>query len=651
MKRTIFEKVNRILPIMFILILVMTACKPNVGRLLDKGDVEELIAALSYERDPEIRAEAALALSELDEVEAIDPMIALLSDDEDETVRSATAKALGQICIADTVQPLIDALEDESEEVQESAISALVMCGDVAVGSLLETLESDNDHLRQSVVKVLAQMGTAVSSDLAKLLSNPDDNVRSGAYDALLMIGSPAVSDVIEAVKESTRVVYKNAIFTASAVMFGPDGTAEGALAVGGRCTKNGNWEGKIVLCDIGKNSYAEKIQIVQESGGVGVIFYNSSGGNIYPSLTNMSNDVNIVSVGVSQENSQLLLNNAVGSPIQIISERASEAIALLEAFGESAIPELIDAVKDPTIDKMSASFLFQKILGSMGSSTIPLVAEMLDDSDAAIRFNAVNILGQIVDERATALIIESLDDPDKSVRYKAIKALGNLRAIEAVEPLVASLSDEEMDIQLAALDALTDIGSPAVDLLMEMYHDPTETDKGSVASALKGIFGETADVVAEMAMSVCMGGSLTDATEYSRNEGDTHPSIIIDEDGMMDSWTYQLPVEWLPFTPDMLQLVVCLGEEEKLAIQVCQYSYSGSGADAPDITRYQYERDVAIYEAFTGEFLGSTTLIGSVPDNCPQVTSSSTTAIYGEKVEISDLANWLSMFGIPLAE
>ena len=645
----ISEKVNRIHLMFLILVLTATACTPNVERLMEKGNVEELIAALSYERDSEVRAGAALVLGELGEADAMAPLIALLADDEDENVRSAAAKAMGQICVVDAVQPLIKALEDESEDVQEASISALVMCGDPAVNALLEALGSENEDVRQSVVEVLSQMDSSVSSDLAKLVITSDGNIRSGAYDALVMIGSPAIPYIIEVVKGSNKVVYNDETYIASEVQYSPYGTAEGLLADGGWCTATGNWEDKIVLCEMGDNSYYEKIQNVQESGGVGILHYNGFEGNIYPSLSNESDDVRIVSVGISQEASQVLLADAVGSRVQIVSEDASGVIDLLAEFGDSAIPELIDAVKDPTIDMMSTSYLFQDVLASMGSIAVSSVIELLDDSSAAVRFNAVNILGQIDDERAMASLIEALGDPDVSVRYKAVKALGNLQVMEAVEPLVNCLSDEDWYVQEAALEALTSIGIPAVDLLMEMYHDQTTTDQGLLASAIKSIFRENEDAIAEVAVSVCLGEAVVDAAEYNRNEGDAHPSVVIDADGDVHSWTYQLPVEWLPFSPEMLQLVVCLGEEEKQAIQVCEYYYTGSGADAPSITRYQYEQSAVLYEAFTGNILTATTLNGALPDACPQSISSSITSITGDDVVISELANWLQNFDIPL--
>jgi len=651
MNSTISKEVNRILLLGLILVFTMTACTPNVERLMEKGDVEELIAALNYERDPEVRAEAALALGKLGEAEAMKPLISTLSDDEDETVRSAAAEAIGQICTADAVEPLMHALEDESEDVRETSKSALVLCSDAAVNSLYEALGSENEDLRQSVVEVFSLMDSSVSLDLAKLLINSDGNIRSGAYDALVMIGSPAIPYIIEAVKETSKVVFNDEVFIASEVRYGPYGTAEGLLADGGACTKTRNWEDKIVLCEMSEKSFDEKMLNVQEGGGVGVIYYNGFEGNIYPSLSDSSDDVHIVSVGVSQQASQVLLANALWKNVQIFSEEASGAIDVLPAFGESAIPYLLDAVKDPAINNTSTSYLFQDVLVSMGPIAVPAIIEMLDESNADVRFNAINMLGQIDDERVVAALIESLEDPEIWIKRVAIKNLGKTKSLEAVDPLVNCLSDEEIDIQEASLEALTSIGMPAVDLLMEMYHDPTTSEKGLIASALKSIFRENADVVAEVVASVCLGEALVDSAEYDPYDGDAHPTIILDENGEVHSWTYKLPVDWFPYTSEMLELVVCLGDEVKKDIQVCEYSYVGSGADAPSITRYQYLQDAALHAAYTGNMIDSTTLSGPLPDACPQTIFSSMTSITGDNIGISELATWLQNFDIPLGK
>jgi serine protease len=50
-----------------------------------------------------------------------------------------------------------------------------------------------------------------------------------------------------------------------------------GAIADGGQCTTAGAWSGKVVLCQRGTNSFADKVKVVQNGGGVAAVIYNNA--------------------------------------------------------------------------------------------------------------------------------------------------------------------------------------------------------------------------------------------------------------------------------------------------------------------------------------------------------------------------------------
>jgi hypothetical protein len=236
-------------------------------------------------------------------------------------------------------------------------------------------------------------------------------------------------------------------------------------------------------------------------------------------------------------------------------------------------------------------------------------------------------------------------------VREQAAYSLGERQAVEAIEPLMDLLDDEEEYVKTAAVKALQGIGLPAVDYLLDIYHDEDAQNKESVASALLAIFKANEAVIKEVAAKVCSGQAQTNTTEYRRYEGDYHPTVILDDDGNVHSWTYDLAVDWLPYTPEQLELVVCLGDLEKNKIQKCDYVNEITRVYLFSITRYRYERDVALYSSYTGYRINSTTLRGSYPDACPARASSWQSQITGSSIEVSDMATWLSSYGIPLGE
>ena len=55
-----------------------------------------------------------------------------------------------------------------------------------------------------------------------------------------------------------------------------PRTTAGGELVYGGQCTAAGAWSGKVVLCQRGTNSFADKVAKVQSGGGAAAVVYNN---------------------------------------------------------------------------------------------------------------------------------------------------------------------------------------------------------------------------------------------------------------------------------------------------------------------------------------------------------------------------------------
>jgi subtilisin family serine protease len=94
-------------------------------------------------------------------------------------------------------------------------------------------------------------------------------------------------------------------------------GGVTGILAAGGLCDSVGSWAGKVVLCERGVNYFSEKVANVEAGGGIATVIYNNMPGGFLgilmsPSLT--------PAIGISQEDGQALLANAIGSSTTVIS-------------------------------------------------------------------------------------------------------------------------------------------------------------------------------------------------------------------------------------------------------------------------------------------------------------------------------------------
>ncbi|GAB3347024.1 S8 family serine peptidase [Lysobacter tyrosinilyticus] len=101
----------------------------------------------------------------------------------------------------------------------------------------------------------------------------------------------------------------------AASYMVAPlDGTAQGSatgmLVNGGLCTSAGSWSGKVVLCQRGSITFAEKVANATTGGAAAVIVYNNVSGGFSGTLNGRST---IPAISATQEDGQFLVNNRLG--------------------------------------------------------------------------------------------------------------------------------------------------------------------------------------------------------------------------------------------------------------------------------------------------------------------------------------------------
>ncbi|MFH1007755.1 MAG: HEAT repeat domain-containing protein [Candidatus Latescibacterota bacterium] len=82
-------------------------------------------------------------------------------------------------------------------------------------------------------------------------------------------------------------------------------------------------------------------------------------------------------------------------------------------------------------------------------------IEQTAEDTSAAVRYVAVQLLGSMGDRKAVPILIESLKDENSPIRKKAAQSLGELgdqRAIAPLKDLVQNGSEEERDTAERAL-------------------------------------------------------------------------------------------------------------------------------------------------------------------------------------------------------
>jgi len=517
---------------------------------------------------------------------------------------------------------------------KEAAKVARIGGGKGAVDGLVRAYEDDPSNY-QPLLRPLAHG-----------LKLPNAMAREKVKKSIVSIGTPAIPQLLDMVKDANRVEFDGQVLYANPVIDAPAGQAEGELASGGLCDAIGNWNDKIVLCERGEITFLEKILNVQESGGVGVVHYNSISAPMLPMIIDKDNEVRIPSVAVSEDDGLTLLRESGGEDIRILTEGLSAVMETAVAIGKPGIPQMVDALRQDTLYYFS-----EEVLIAIGEPALdPLITE-LGDEDAAFRTRLVYTLGWIGGPTAEKAIIEQLADENPDVRWEAAYALGEMGSEDAIVPLIDLLEDPDDSAAWASQDALVKIGIPAAEPLLAYYHDENAAKIESAESGLREIFNANSQEVLDVALSICSGESYEGAAEYQRYESDFHPMVIVTSYDEISYMADELPVDWLAFTPEQLELVVCLGGQEKEVVQVCRYYYSGTGAAAPSTTRYRYKETVSIFGAQNGTQIGTRTFRGSNPDNCPYQKTGSLAEITGDYIPGSEIMDWLATYDIPFED
>ncbi|HET6603884.1 MAG TPA: S8 family serine peptidase [Xanthomonadaceae bacterium] len=130
-------------------------------------------------------------------------------------------------------------------------------------------------------------------------------------YNDQVEISAPGVGVLSTVPFRDAAVTVGLASFIVSAMEGSPQTQTSGALADGGRCASAGSWGGKVVLCERGDISFADKVLNVQNGGGVAAIVYNNVSGGFSGTLGGTS--TSIPSVSMSQEDGKQLVVGSLG--------------------------------------------------------------------------------------------------------------------------------------------------------------------------------------------------------------------------------------------------------------------------------------------------------------------------------------------------
>ena len=164
------------------------------------------------------------------------------------------------------------------------------------------------------------------------------------------------------------------------------------------------------------------------------------------------------------------------------------EAAMALEEIGKPAEELLIQALGEEDKHVQARAAL---ILGNMGHrrAVEPLI-QILGGADYSLRLEAARALEK-VGKQAVEPLIQILKHENRDVRVRAIEILGNIRDEKAIEPLIRALDDGDILVERGASEALEKMGKTVVEPLIRTLKDGIKETRSSVAWALRKIDDE----------------------------------------------------------------------------------------------------------------------------------------------------------------
>ena len=167
----------------------------------------------------------------------------------------------------------------------------------------------------------------------------------------------------------------------------------------------------------------------------------------------------------------------------QVTADRYFAALLLGELRAKAAVPALIRATRDPTINYQAAY-----ALGNIGDPSATAALREMADNFPEQRVWAAYALAVFGERNAFAILDEeSVSDPQWTNRRHAVELLGKTRNPLAIPILTRSLQDEHANVRVSSVRALAEIGDPAALPALQQAlgdHEVTQVNAPTTAAA-----------------------------------------------------------------------------------------------------------------------------------------------------------------------
>lgn len=363
---------------------------------------------------PEMRAQAAVALADLNNADAVKQAVQMLKD-QDKIVRDQALRTLKQIGASSTgnIKALVDGLSDSDVNVRQGVIRALTDPDGIGprqnpdvVQALVNELKSSSDA-RGPVGDVLSSKAFDPIANsrsvpaLLALLDDKDDGVKMGAADALGKIGDPqAVPKLIALLQNpATSTKVRTTVIAAIGLIAAP--SSEPVLA---QAVENPSVDGEARA---------------QAAAGLGRIASPTAVATLLHALTDY--DLNLRSAAISAL-AEAGRPGETSPPNPAVVQQLLQALSNPRKEVRLGVAQALASVQDPAADAALAHLL------------------ATDKQDDDVRAAAATALGFSGNRDAIGPLVEALNDPSGTVAEAATHALGRI-GVDAVPKLVSLLA------------------------------------------------------------------------------------------------------------------------------------------------------------------------------------------------------------------
>lgn len=445
---------------------------------IGKPAVAALESALKQEQDAALRKRAILALAKVGKPAV--PVLGKVLKDKDASVRLQAVTALGRIG-ADGIEPLVSALKDEDAEVRQEVarvLGTLSKSDPGVVAALVSALADPMDLVRGQAIaslQVLHPDAELVLKELTPVLEDKNIEVRLNAIRYVGELGAPAVPRLAALLKDPETKVCQRVMETLEEIRAPAEVLYPALLPL---------------LKDENATARQNAVNILWRCGNKGVpqVLEALKDKN---TLVRVAAVRSLHQMNADSKISFPALVEALEDESPAVRLNAASA---LSRFGTQALPNLSLALKDkdPAVRRYTVLAL-QELRGSP-KAVLPLLVQAQTDDSAQVRAATAEALGSF-GPTAVPHLLDALKDKDEVVWKQAVESLKKMKAYPqpVVRALSEATKDENYAVRRGAAYVLSEYGADAVAPLLDALKDKDDRVRFEAADSL-GVVGPVAD-------------------------------------------------------------------------------------------------------------------------------------------------------------